>query len=125
MIEHGEYTVLLVGNIIETKLKGSFNEYGALAYKRVIEQKVKEFQGKPFMMLVDDLALEGATPEAYDLMQEYTVWLSQQAMKAKACLVSSMAQKEIMLQRAPALKEQNVAFFKDRESALEWLNQQP
>ncbi|MGL1957803.1 MAG: hypothetical protein OCD00_10865 [Colwellia sp.] len=124
MDEHGEYIVVLTDSIIETTLKGSFNGSGARAYRKSVEDKIKQLNGKPFLMLVNDLELEGGTPIAYELLEKYTHWLNQQPMIAKACLVSSMAQKEIMLQRVPAFKKQNILFFKDRDSALEWLHEQ-
>lgn len=124
MRPHGEFTVALSTNVIETTLAGSFNEQGTLLYITAVKEKVAELKGKPFAMLIDDLALEGGTPEAYAVLNDYVKWLNEQKIIARAFLIESEIQKEIILKRAPAFKKQNVNFFKDRESALDWLNQQ-
>jgi hypothetical protein len=124
MEEHGEFIVTLNGNVIECMLKGSFNEKGTIAYTSNVKAKVEELDGKPFAMLIDDLALEGGTPKAYAALDEYNQWLMSQALAAKALIVSSFAQKEIMLQQAPTLKKQKIEFFTERKTAVAWLQQQ-
>lgn len=124
MQNHGEYAVLLTGNIIETTLKGSFNEYGILAYTQSVEAQVKVLNGQPFAMLVDDFEVEGGTPQAYAVLQEYNARLNKQQIIAKAFLINSCVQKEILLQRTPALNQQNIQFFQDRDIAIQWLQSQ-
>ena len=124
MRPHGDFTVVLSNNVIETKLAGSFNEQGTVQYINAVKEKVSELKGEPFAMLIDDLALEGGTPEAYAVLNDYVQWLNQQKIIARAFLIESEIQKEIFLKRMPAYKKQNVCFFKDREAAIEWLRQE-
>ena len=121
---HGEYTALLNGNIIESKLVGSFNEDGFSAYANAIKEHVVTLNGNAFAMLIDNSELEGGTPEAYIVFEEYSKWMSNQAVIAKAYLISSLVQKDIMLQRTPELKKQNVEFFTERQTAIDWLAKQ-
>lgn len=124
MKPHGDSTVVLSESVIETTLKGSFNEQGTLQYIRAVKAKVAELNGKAFSMLIDDLALEGGTPEAYAVLNDYVKWLNKQNVIARAFLIESELQKAIILKRTPAFKEQNVRFFKDREKAVAWLRQE-
>ncbi|MFD2165120.1 hypothetical protein ACFSJY_02495 [Thalassotalea euphylliae] len=124
MDEHGEYQVELIGRIISCVLKGSFNKDGCKSYTEAVREKVSQLRGEPFAMLVDDLELEGGTPEAYQELDAYNRWLSTQPIKAKALVINSPMQKDIMLKRAPALKTQNIEFFTDKSLAMAWLTQQ-
>jgi len=121
---HGSFKVNVDGQLIECELIGSFNEAGCLAYTEKVKQEVTALQGKPFAMLIDDVALEGGTPEAYRALNEYNIWLNKHTIIAKAFIINSPIQKEIMLNRSPALKLQNIAFFKERKKAITWLNEQ-
>lgn len=122
MISHGEFSVVLTGSIIESKLAGSFNELGCSGYINAVKDKLNILAGKPFAMLIDDLELEGGTPEAYQLLNEYNQWMSKQPIVAKAFIISSQVQKDIILQRSPSLLQQNIEFFTDREHAMLWLH---
>ncbi|WP_448211927.1 hypothetical protein [Colwellia sp. MEBiC06753] len=124
MIVHGDFSVSLINNIISSRLAGSFNEAGCLAYVAAVKEKVALLNAKPFVMLIDDLALEGGTPEAYVALEDYNRWLNTQPIIAKAFLITFSSQKEIILQRTPSLAQQNIAFFKTRTDAEHWLEQQ-
>jgi hypothetical protein len=122
---HGRFsTTLLENNIISAKLCGSFNETGCFNYTESVKNIVKTLNGEPFAMLIDDLELEGGTPEAYRTLQAYNVWLNTQPIIAKAFIVNDRMTKHIILQRSPALLEQNIAFFETHEQAQAWLTQQ-
>ncbi|NMP30234.1 hypothetical protein HII17_01560 [Thalassotalea sp. M1531] len=121
---HGIFQVTLDNHIIECVLKGSFNEVGCLAYTTRVKEEVTALNGQPFAMLIDDLDLEGGTPEAYEVLNQYNHWLSNHPLAAKALIINSIIQKEIMLQQAPSLKSQNIEFFTDKEDAKKWLNKQ-
>ena len=83
-VEHGEHIVNIQGNIIYTKVIGSFNELGVKSYTDPVISVVKKLERKRFAILVDNTELEGATPEAYQLLESYNLWLNQQNMIAKA-----------------------------------------
>ena len=122
---HGRFsTTLLENNIISAKLIGSFNERGCFNYTESVKHIVNALNGEPFAMLIDDLELEGGTPEAYQTLQAYNVWLNTQPIIAKAFIVNDRMTKHIILQRLPALLEQKVAFFETHEEAEAWLSLQ-
>ncbi|WP_286263140.1 hypothetical protein [Thalassotalea atypica] len=124
MLEHGESFVALADDVIISRLKGSFNEVGCKAYTRKVREIVIELDQAPFAMLIDDLELEGGTPEAYAALDEHNVWINTQHIVAKALLVHSNLQKELTLKHSPALLTQNIEFFMDRQQALDWLKQE-
>ncbi|GMM85078.1 hypothetical protein MTsN2n4_23050 [Pseudoalteromonas sp. MTN2-4] len=122
---HGRFsTTLLENNIISAKLIGSFNERGCFNYTESVKHIVNALNGEPFAMLIDDLELEGGTPEAYQTLQAYNVWLNTQSIIAKAFIVNDRMTKHIILQRSPALLEQKIAFFETHEEAESWLSLQ-
>lgn len=124
MQEHGEYSVELFGNIIVSTLKGSFNEVGTMKYTELVKAKIATLANAPFAMLIDDIALEGGTPEAYKVLNDYNTWLLEQPLVAKALVINSTLQKAITLKLTPSLTKQNIEYFDDKASAMEWLEQQ-
>ncbi len=123
MTIHGRHQVELVGNILQVKLIGSFNDEGVRAYSLSVQQAIEHLKGQPFAMLIDDLDVEGGTPEAFEELDKYNLWLATKPIIAKAFIIKSLALKEIILERTPALKNQEIAFFEDHVSALAWLQQ--
>lgn len=90
-LNHGDFEVSVDGNIIIVELKGSFNEYGAKALTEQIKATIETFAGVPFSIAVNDLALEGITPEAYEQLNNYNSWLNGQNMRAKAMIVAMLS----------------------------------
>lgn len=84
---HGDFEVLFIESILVVKLIGSFNEFGAIELTAAIKEKVKNLQGLAFCMLVDDIELNGFTPEAYQVVEENNKWLNKQSLTAKAFLM--------------------------------------
>lgn len=124
MFEHGSFEVRQENNILFCKLSGSFNEHGIQGYINTIKQCFIDSNGTPLGMLIDNLAFEGGTPEAYQVFEQYNQWLNHQPIVAKAFIVNSVITKEIMLKQSPALKKQNIEFFKQEGEAFRWLNAQ-
>ncbi|MFO6425037.1 hypothetical protein [Motilimonas sp. KMU-193] len=120
---HGKAEVKLVNHIIYCKLSGSFNDLGCRQYTQQVKQCITTLNEQPFAMLIDDLELEGGTPEAYEQLQAYNEWLTTQAIIAKAFIIKNKATQQIILQRSPALLAQNIAFFQQYDDAVHWLEQ--
>ncbi len=121
---HGTTDVKLNANVIEAVFCGSFNEYAIRVYAKKVRDIIVALEGAKFAMLVDDRAVEGGTPEAYNALNEYNEWLNTQALVAKAFVIDSGMTKSILKKRTPALDQQNVAYFEDIEQAREWLHTQ-
>lgn len=119
---YGKFTVsLLSERIIYAKLIGSFSERGISDYINQVKTIISDFAGKPFAMLINNLEIEGGTPEAYQTLDNYNHWLNQQAIVAKAYIIDDNVTKHILLTRTPSLKQQNIAFFKTVNEAQDWL----
>lgn len=121
---HGDSFVTLSDNIIKTQLIGSFNRLGVEFYASNVKAVVAQLGDKPFAMLVDDLKVEGGTPAAFEALDEYNQWMNTQQIVAKAIVIDSIAQVEIIKARTPAFKNQNIKFFVKEEDALIWLEHQ-
>ncbi|BDX06306.1 hypothetical protein MACH26_18270 [Planctobacterium marinum] len=72
-------------------------------------------------MLVDDIEVEGGTPEAHEELQAYNLWLSQQRIVAKAIVIDNVVTQAIIAQRTPELAQQNTRYFNHIEEASDWL----
>lgn len=115
---------LLESNIISSKFEGSFNDTTALIYVNSVKKIIADLNQQPFAMLIDDLLLEGGTPEAYEHLNAYNSWLKGQALVAKAMIINNNVHKQIILQRSPSLLEQNIAFFTSPSEAQVWLREE-
>lgn len=121
---HGLSHVVRDGDIIKVTLKGAFNLEGVEHYESQARRVISSFNNAPFMMLVDDIDVEGGTPEAYAQLDRFNQWQNTQKLVAKAFVVKQSLLKEIILHRTPQLREQNTAFFDSEADALHWLKQQ-
>lgn len=122
MQAHGEFSIKVQGNIILTKLIGCFNVEGITLYCDAVKKLViEQFADRPFVMLVDDLEVEGGTPEAFEALNAYNHWMTGQAIVAKALIAHSKTIKQLTLQLSPEIKQQNIQYFTEYESALRWL----
>lgn len=122
---HGKVDLSLIGErIIYAAFIGSFNEKGVENYAPEIKRIVNSFEKQPFAMLINNLSIEGGTPEAYQRLDEYNQWLNNQPIVAKAFIIDNNVTKQILLARTPALKQQNIAFFETPAEATVWLEQQ-
>jgi len=119
--EHGEALIHVEENIIVAKLIGAFNGEGAKKYTNGMKKAVKDLQGKSFLMLVNDLKLEGGTPEALQELEKYNSWLTTQKLIAKAMVVKSNMLIEIIDKFSPSQKLQKYAFFDNEKDAYTWL----
>jgi len=123
-LEHGIFTVTVDTNIIIITMKGSFNEFGARALIDSIKAKIKSFKSAKFSIIVEDLELEGMTPEGYKEINKYNEWLNDQNMIAKARVAKSTVTLDIDNRLIPAIKKQNIKIFEDVPAAIEWLKRQ-
>ena len=121
---HGDREVYISGKIITARFIGLFNEHGARRITDEIKSCVEQMQGQPFAILIDDLKLEGGTPEAYAIVEEYNQWLNTQSLIAKAMVLNSSAHKAIINKLAPSRSQQNIEYFTDENEAISWLEQQ-
>lgn len=120
-IEHGEVTIEVIDNIILVRSLGAFNEYGAQRYTHGVRAVVDHLQGKSFSILVNNLAFQGATPEAYQELETYNLWLNQQKLIAKAMVITSSITLDVINKLSPARASQQTRSFENEEEAMDWL----
>ena len=121
---HGDREVSLSGQIITARFIGLFNEHGVRRITDEIKACVEQLQGSSFAILIDDLKLEGGTPEAYAVLEEYNQWLNTKKLAAKAMLIKSASHKAIINKLSPSRAKQTIEYFTEEESAIDWLKQQ-
>lgn len=122
-IPHGHIDITVKNKVITAVFIGSINYETLCGYSKRIKEFIKQFNNESFALLIDDMALEGATPEAYEELQLLNTWVNTQRLVAKAFVIESNINKEIILQRTPALSAQNIKFFKTHTEATQWLEQ--
>lgn len=120
-VEHGENTIIVKENIIHITLKGGFNKSGAKDVSRKTKEIICSFNQKRFLILVNLLNLDGATPEAFNTSNEFNEWLNSQNMVAKAIVITSQTIKAIDQKWVPSKIVQNIGYFDNEEDALKWL----
>ena len=120
-LEHGDVTITLKGNIIIVRTSGAFNEFGAKQYTEGLKKMIKGLEGKPFSILVNNLDFLGGTPEAYQELESYNLWLNKQKLIAKAMVITSGITIELIDKHSPARATQQTQNFNDEASAMKWL----
>ncbi|OUR61817.1 hypothetical protein A9Q74_07860 [Colwellia sp. 39_35_sub15_T18] len=119
--EHGEALIYVKDNIIVAELIGAFNEEGAKKYTQDIKNIVNESQNKNIFILVNDLKVEGGTPEAYQELEKHNHWLTTHNLIAKAIVIKSAATVELLEKLSPSQKQQNCKIFDNESDAFTWL----
>lgn len=118
---HGEALIHIEEKIIVAKLIGAFNMEGAIKYTEGMKKTIKEFQGESFLMLVNDLKLEGGTPEAFQELEEYNHWLTTQKLIAKAMVIKSNVTIDLIGKLSPSQELQKYKIFDNEKDAYIWL----
>ena len=108
--------------IITTNLYGIFNESSAESYRAKLFELVMRLKGKPFALLADISQVEGATPEAFDMVKHIINRLPEMGLIAKAYVYKGPVIRGIMYQRIPELASMDYLFFTDNEEAYQWLS---
>lgn len=121
---HGLIEVNVDQKIITAKYVGLFNRDGLVRELGKLRQAIDELLPEPFAILIDDLELEGGTPDAYEALEEFNQWLNTQPLAAKATVVTSSARLKIIDARVPSRKQQNHQAFQSIAEAEEWLQSQ-
>jgi len=120
-VSHGEIEISIKVNVITAVLSGSFNGEGVLNYSNRIRSIVLSLKEKSFVMIIDNTKFEGCTPEGFTELDAFNSWLNQTQLKAKAFIIKSEINKQIIENRTPSLSLQNTRFFSNYQEANEWL----
>lgn len=118
------YSIEVKENIIYLLIEGSLDIETSQRWIDEMKLVIKGFEGREFKILVDTLKMDGATPEAYDVIDDYNKWLSNQNIIAKAMIMPQKFLKEIYEARVPSRLGHEVKCFLDREVGEKWLLEQ-
>ncbi|HCG88311.1 MAG TPA: hypothetical protein DE044_05190, partial [Alteromonas macleodii] len=77
-----------------------------------------------FSLLADISQVEGATPEAFDILKRIIKRLPDMGLIAKAYVYKGPVIRGIMFQRIPELKSMDYLFFTDIDEASSWLSRE-
>lgn len=117
-------TISYQNGIIFSRLHGAFNEKSAEEYSESLFKLVVGLNKKPFSLLADISQVEGATPEAFDILKRIIKRLPEMGLIAKAYVYRGPVIRGIMFQRIPELKNMDYLFFTDIEDASSWLSRE-
>lgn len=120
--EHGIAEISVNGERISVVLEGSFNRQGVLKYQARYREIVQSFGDEPFKVFLNCLSIDGATPDAFEEIDNFNAWLNKRNIKAKAMVMSSAALTEIAQKRLPQQNKQNIRIFSTTDAALSWLD---
>lgn len=120
--EHGTAEISITGKRINVILEGSFNREGVLKYQERYRRVVQGFGDSPFKVLLNCLKIDGATPDAFEEIDNFNAWLNTRNIQAKAMVIDSAALTEIAEKRLPQQNKQNIRIFSSTNAALTWLD---
>lgn len=110
--------------IIVSELHGIFNQKSAEEYQKALFSLVMSLNNQPFALLADISRVEGATPEAFDIVKSIINRLPEFGLVAKAYVYKGPVIKGMMFQRIPELEQLEYSFFTDRNTAFDWLTKE-
>ncbi|TKB04789.1 hypothetical protein E5672_01470 [Alteromonas portus] len=110
--------------IVTIRLCGVFNEKSAEEYRERLFKFVTGLNRQPFSLLADISLVEGATPEAFDVLKRIIKRLPEMGLIAKAYVYKGPVIRGIMFQRIPELKNLDYLFFTDIDEASLWLSRE-
>lgn len=117
-----KYSIQNESGFITLTLSGNFNQIDVKSYVKSIKQTVEKLQGAPFVILVDNRALLGATPEAYTESNAYNEWLTTQNVVGKAAVYPTNMLAHIDAKWVPAKQQIEYRLFERIDEAKQWLS---
>jgi hypothetical protein len=110
--------------IVVSELHGIFNQKSAEEYQKALFSLVMSLNNQPFALLADISRVEGATPEAFEIVKRIINRLPEFGLVAKAYVYKGPVIKGMMFQRIPELKQLEYSFFTNRNTASYWLTKE-
>lgn len=122
--QHGNSIITVEGEIIIIKVIGCFNIEGITESIQHLKSTIKSFYQRQFKLLLNYLEAEGGTPEVFEIINQFNIWLNTQNIVAKAIVTDSLINLAILKKRAPASQTNNSKVFKNQSNAFNWLRSQ-
>lgn len=121
---HGTYSIKKDADIVRYELIGTFNENVTQDFIDELKSLILGYSSRPFKLMNVQIQLEGATPAAFELVNQLNEWLNTQNMIAKAIVNNSEVLAKMHRFFIPAREAQNIQYFSREEDALAWLTSQ-
>lgn len=122
---HGELKMQLDKNIILVTLIGPFNDLGVTTWTENVRTQIETFGDNPFFILMNNTNYAGFTHHGSEISNQFNYWLTNQTMIAKAIVQPSLFARKMNLKHIPALKDQYIEYFDNKNDALSWLKTFP
>lgn len=122
MIEHGNYSIELEGNLLSIILVGSFNDIATHAICQKVQANIESLNEQAFALLLICTDYEGSTPDAHKISNQYLTKLNKQNCIARAAVYRKTIYADMAKNEQPAMFGfQNRREFFDEASAKTWL----
>lgn len=119
---HGDINLTITKNIIMFDVIGSFNEEGAKTGYKKLKKAIKSFKDSPYYIIENILKFTGATPQAYVTANKENEWINKHNPPVmRLFVVNDRIHTSIALNQEKELAKQNIMYFTDKESALDWV----
>lgn len=118
---HGNYRIEWTDDILGIHLEGDFNEEALRVLVSEAKQMIENRGRKPFSYLLNLLQFTGATPEAFEVAEQYNQWLLSTAITRKAIVSVSRIIERIDQDLIPSQRQLESEFFHDLKAAMNWL----
>lgn len=123
-LDHGEGIISVNDNVITVKIQGVYNQEGVVELRKKLSPIIENFHADGFKILANYLEAEGGTPDAYNEVNRFNIWLNEKNLIAKAVVINSAVISSILDSRTPARQLQNIKSFDNTIAAIQWLESQ-
>ena len=122
LTQHGQFQVKIEGKTIHVASRGSFNAEGTLKCCEAIDHAIAQLAPSHFLICVDLTEFEGATPDAWDITEQFNQALLSRPLTAKAIIVKSRFVESYVETVNQSEIRHKTQVFSNSQQALTWLN---
>ena len=114
------YEIEISEQTIVARLVGSFGESLANSFTSELKQKITELSPSPFYLIINIIDFTGATPEAYQIQENFNQWLRNTSLVAKANVIDSQLISNIVGNQMPSRETELFRIFDSESQAFDW-----
>jgi hypothetical protein len=114
------YEIEISEQTIVARLIGSFGESLANSFTSELKHKITEISPSPFYLIINIIDFTGATPEAYQIQENFNQWLRNTSLVAKANVIDSQLISNIVGNQMPSRETELFRIFDSESQAFDW-----
>lgn len=123
--EHGRFHIAIEGNLLRVSASGSFNEEAVKQYVKSVEDNIKHFGRLSFGIVLDLTHVEGATPQAWQIIGDHnTALAANPALVGKSIICHSSLVSYFAGKVNIEKHKSKIKVFDSHEEGLAWLQAQ-